>query len=386
MNSRELMAAALQGQPVSRLAVAPLYLHLYLAEKARCLALAGYRTWMGNRQDMRVEPERVASIQIEALRQAWEWLGETPDWIWTRQLPPADWLAECILRQEGKRLWMIHKPSRERDELSNLFVASDSTEDRWDNPLPHSRSEVDSLVSVRPAEELLSSGRLDIARGLLAKLGKSVFVCGTMGSPFWTCYSILGFQGLMTMPLDQPELLHYMLQRQTERLLALANAYAAVGVHGVFVEECLTSADLISTSIYDEFVLPYDRALLTELRALSLPSVLYVCGDVSPRLSRLAELAPTALAVEESKKGFRIDLAEVASAVGKQMTVFGNLDATQVKQWDDSEMARQIAGQVLAARPARGFIASIGSPFPLDTPRQRVAALIAAARAASLAG
>ena len=252
--------------------------------------------------------------------------------------------------------------------------------DHWTRDLPHSQAEVEALVPVPTADELLSDGSLAVVRRLVEEMGKEVFVCGTMGTPFWRCYALLGFQGLMTVPYDNPNLFHCLLQRQTEALWALVRAFASVGVHGVFIEECLTSADLISPQIYERFVFPYDVAIMEEFRALGLPTIFYMCGDVVPRLPQLVELAPTALAVEESKKGFCIDLAGVAAVVGDRAALLGNLDATKIKDWDENELARQVKAQMAAAEPARSFIVSMGSPFPLDTPRERVAAFIATAQ------
>jgi len=380
MNSKERMLAALRAEPVDMLPVAPIYLHLYLAEEIRRRALAGYREWIGDQTQIPMEPQRVADIQSQALVEAWESLGEIPDWISIRLLPPSDWLAQCILQRNGDRLWRVHAPSGEREELSAPVVETDSTTDRWARALPASEAEVEALVPVLAAEELLNNGSLAMGNRLVESRGERLFVCGTMGSPFWRCYSILGFQGLMTMPHDNPKMLHRLLQRQTEALVSLARGFAALGAHGVFIEECLTSADLISPRVYDEFVFSYDQVLLGELRKLGLPSILYVCGDVIPRLYRLVELAPTALGVEESKKGFEVNLADVAGAVGDRLVLFGNLDATQIMHWSDAEMAAQIARQVRAARRARAFIVSMGSPFPLDTPRERIAAFMRAAR------
>ena len=138
--------------------------------------------------------------------------------------------------------------------------------------------------------------------------------------------------------------------------------------------------------MYDEFVLPYDRELLKELRDLGLHTIFYVCGDVLPRLTRLVELAPTALAVEESKKGFEINLADVAKSIGNRMALFGNLDSTRIMHWSDTQMAAHIEQQRRDARPAAGFIVSMGSPFPLETPRERITAFIRAARQAENTG
>jgi len=95
-----------------------------------------------------------------------------------------------------------------------------------------------------------------------------------------------------------------------------------------------------------------------------------------PRLPRIIELAPTVLAVEESKKGFTIDLAEVARMTGDKLAVFGNLDATQVAKWSDAALESELKRQLTVASPARGFVFSTGSPFPLDTPPERISAFM----------
>jgi uroporphyrinogen-III decarboxylase len=239
---------------------------------------------------------------------------------------------------------------------------------------------VDDLVPPLTAEALLADGSLAVTGQLVQEMHDQAFVTPSIVTPFWKCYNLLGFAGLMTMPHDNPDLLHYLLERQTMNLCARARAYAKLGAHGVFIEECLTSADLLSAHAYDEFVLPYTRAVLDEFRALGVPMIYYITGDIMPRLPHLIELSPDALGVEESKKGFRVDLAAIATHVGGRMALLGNLDATRVKDWDDRELAREIKQQLEAARPARGFIASMGSPFPLDTPRDRVQAFISLAQ------
>jgi uroporphyrinogen-III decarboxylase len=390
MNAKARMRAALAGRSVSRrsahqLAVAPLYLHLFLAAEVRRQALDGYRALLGDRRKVPLEPEDEVAIQARAIQVAWESLGETPDWIWTQLLPPAAWLANCAVLREGEEIWRLHQPSGAVEELSLLYPPNDSSAGVWQVSPPSSKPEVEALIPAPSARALLADGSLALVRRLVETMGQQTFVHGKMGAPFWRCYANLGFQGLMTMPLDQPQLMHQILERHTQAALALARAYAAAGVHGVFVEECLTSADLLSPGVYDEFVFPYDQRLLAEFRALDLPVILYICGDVVPRLSHLVELSPAALAVEESKKGFRLDLAQIAVAVGSEMAVLGNLDATRVKEWDGEALMRELRAQATAARPARGFIVSMGSPFPLDTPREKVASLITTARSAELA-
>lgn len=380
MNAKNRLLSSLTDKTFSPTAAAPLYLHLYLAADVRRYALERYDRWLGGMDEREADPALEVAIQTDAIRSAWESLGETPDWIWTSLMPTAQWLSECVLRREGDCIWRVHRPSGKREDLSDPFPSTDSTDDLWHKEPPGSVKVIDDLIPLTPAETMIDDGRLAGMSLIVKMMGSDTFVYGKMGSPFWKCYSLLGFQGLMTMPLEQPSLFRHIIERQTSHSLSLARAYASTGIHGVFIEECLTSADLISPRIYDEFVYPYDKALLDEFRSLGIPAILYVTGDVNPRLQRIAALAPAALAVEESKKGFELDLEKIAQAIGENVALFGNLDATRVKDWSSAELAVELEKQKRVGSLAQGFVHSIGSPFPLETPKEKVRAFIKTAR------
>ena len=381
MTSKERMLASLQGQPVDRIPVAPIYLSLFLNQEVRRRALDRYRMLIGDHQRVCLEPWQEVNIRANAIHRAWQSLDPGPDWLcWPRLSPPAGSLEGCFLQQDAGRLWRVCESTGQREDITVLADLHGAEEDLWVKSIPLDQAQVDRLVPFKTADQLLEEGALDVMRQLVEILGDHMFICGAISTPFWESYDLLGFHGLMTMPVDNPDLFHYLQQRLGTTLSAKVKAYARVGVDGLFVEECLTSADMISPRLYDEFVYAYDKLLVDECQSLGLAAILYITGDILPRLPWLVELAPSVLAVEESKKGFRIDLAEIAAAVGSRMALFGNLDSTRVKDWSDAELARCLRDQMRAARPARGFVASVGSPFPLDTPRERVTAFFAVAR------
>lgn len=378
MGGRQRLLAALDGRPGDVVPAAPLYPFLYVAAEERRVRATAYRELVSEGGTRPLDPEEDAAIRAHAACRAWQAFGEPPDWILPGEMPAAEWLGRCQLRRQAGHVYLEHPASGWRDDLTGVPENS-FTEDLWQRPWPGSRAEIDAQVPVATAEQWLADGRLAVYRPLRAEIGDRAAVCGFLNGPFWLCYYLLGFEGLMVMPRLEPVLFHYLMQRQTDAALAKARSLAAAGVDCLFVEECLTSADMLSPEQYDELVLPYSRQLFAEVHRLGLPSVLYYCGDVMPRLERLVELGPSALAVEESKKGFTIDLAAVAAGVGKSMALFGNIDVCRFAAWSDEELQRQLAQQQLAARPARAFIASIGSPFTPETPLERMSAFNAAA-------
>jgi uroporphyrinogen-III decarboxylase len=186
----------------------------------------------------------------------------------------------------------------------------------------------------------------------------------------------------MLIQYDLPHLFHAILQRKVAQLKPLISAWAAVGVHGIFAEEVWTGADIISSQSYENFVFPYNQDVFRHASAAGLHTIHYVCGNVMPRLQRIAQLGVSAIAVEESKKGFCIEIEEVVKCIGEQCAVFGNIDAVQYGiQASDAALKAEVRRQARAGLGAKGFIASTGSPFPLDTNPRRIDTLVAAAHA-----
>jgi len=377
MLPKQRMLTALNQQPTDRLPVAPIYLDLYLADEVRKPPLSQYRELMGDRKEIALQPEQEVDIQARAILEAWDTLGATPDWLcWMPLLPESKWLAECTLKREADRVWRIHKPSATVEELSQLTNTTSEVHDHWERHLPTSMDEVDALFPLRSTQEILDSGVLDALHRIVNLVGEDIFVCGGVASPYWSCYFDIGFQGLMTMPYEHPDVFQYLVERKRKDLMALCRAFKAIGIMGVFIEECMASADLVSEKFYDRFVFPDTCILLEDIHTLEMVDVFYFCGDAMPRIARLRDLKPKALAFEESKKGFQINLAEIAMHIGSDLSLFGNLDATQFKDWTEAEIEREMRQQFESTGLKQGFILSTGSPFPLDTPKEKVTQFI----------
>ncbi len=216
-----------------------------------------------------------------------------------------------------------------------------------------------------------------VARHLIASQGQEYFVYTGLSGPFWALFELFGFEGMMTACYDCPAEARAIMDTALELALERAGRFRDAGGHGVRIEECLASADLISPAVYEHFVLPYEEKLCAGLRGMGLKVLLYFCGDVMPRLPYLVGLPIDALMVEESRKDFRIEIGEVRAAVGEQLCLFGNIDTYEVLRMGVPETIRcEVERQLRAAGSCGAFIMGIGSPLPLDTPVEHVRELI----------
>jgi len=366
LTPKERMVRALTGQTPDRLPAAPAYLSLFLADFERAFYVEQYRHRLRGRNRYSVDHDEDTTLRAEAIYQSYGILKVRPDWIEVHCGPGRDWAEQTDVVEEGGDLFFEDWSTGRR---TPMLGPKSSLTDLWDSPAQiRDRSDVDTKLPVLTTEELLESGEFDVLRRAVADYGDRYFITTILDTPFSDSYDLLGFQGLMVIQHDRPDLFHYLLERKLAQSQEVMAACAACGIHGVYAEEVFTGADLISPRSYDQFVYRYNLPYFRHMRSLGLLPIHYVCGDSIPRLERMVEYDIAAVAVEESKKGFQIEINEVVDRVAGRAAVFGNIDAVQFGLHATAdEMAAEVRRQAAIGARAKGFVVSTGSPFPLDT-------------------
>lgn len=387
------MSSALQGANQDGFAAAPAYLGLFLADFERSYYIEQYRRRLKGFSRHLIDHQEDTLFRARALYQSYGIFKVKPDWMEVHRGASRGWAERtAIVDQDGILCYEdlvsgyrvpMHSASIPRGD-AGLAAASASLTDLWDTSAQiQDREQIDALLPIPDPDLLLGRGDWDLPRQVVADYGDLYFISTILDTPFSDAYDLLGFQGLMLIQHDRPALLHHLLQRKLAQTQRIMEVWAAAGVDGVYVEEVFTGADLISPKSYDEFVFAYNQPYFRHMRSLGLAPIHYVCGDVIPRLDRIVELDIAAVAVEESKKNFCIEIADVVQKVDGRVAVFGNIDAVRFGlQASLGEMAAEVRRQARIGAGARGFVVSTGSPFPLDTNPRLIDTLVAAAHAA----
>jgi uroporphyrinogen-III decarboxylase len=253
---------------------------------------------------------------------------------------------------------------------------------RPENP-PTTAEELDACVPVAAPESIESlahDGRADLAHAVTHEL-PDLYPLAFCGTPLWNCYYIWGFEGLMEMIALRPDLVERAVELCLERNVQLAREAAVLGAHGIWVEECMT--DLIGPAAFERLNVPSAKRLIDEIRALGLQSIYYWCGDSAGKLDMILSCGADAVALEESKKGFTIDIDEVADRAQGLCAVLGNLDAIGILQDGTDDQLRAAIERQLRAEDRLGgrFVMSLGSPVTPGTPPARVKRYCELARA-----
>ena len=255
------------------------------------------------------------------------------------------------------------------------FDASDALKPQ--NGAPVSREGVDSAVDADPsiADEGPSFLSVFLRKNFPDRCPEG-YVC----SPFTKCFYIWGYEQTMKMAYDDPVLLEYACGKLAETAFRELRRERSNGAEFVWVEECYS--DMVSAAHYGRFCLPYLRRLCGEIRALGMKSVFYYTGDPKGKMDLLLQSGADMIGFEESKKGFKLDIIELAEAVRGRMGLLGNLDAINLlPACTHEELRAALTVQAEAAKIMKGrFIFGIGSPLTPGTSVERAGEYVEAAR------
>ena len=242
--------------------------------------------------------------------------------------------------------------------------------------LPETPAAVDAFIPAPgPFDDrrFAAEGRGDLAAAMLAQFGGELYPVAHVSSPLWRCYSLWGFEGMMLLVAERPDLVRRACERLLTHGLRSVHEAAALGAAGVWIEECLT--DMISPVAFEAINVPVLGWLIDEVRRCGMKSIYYYCGNPAGKWESILSLGADALSLEESKKGFTIELADVVGRVAGRCTVLGNLDAVGVLQNGSEQQLRdEIKRQIRVGKSnSNRFIMSLGSPVTPSTPVDRVA-------------
>jgi hypothetical protein len=241
--------------------------------------------------------------------------------------------------------------------------------------LPETPEDVDAAIpSPAPfdAKAFAEEGRGDLARALLAEFGEELFPLRSVGSPLWECYGLWGFEGMMLLVATRPDLVRRACERLLARALRAVQFSKALGAAGIWLEECMT--DMVSPAAFEALCLPFVQQLVAAIREAGMKSIYYFCGDPHCKWDLLFAAGADALSLEESKKGFAIDIEDVVKRARGRCAVLGNLDAIRLlPHASEEELRAEIARQLAVGRANGGrFLMSLGSPVTPATPVARV--------------
>lgn len=196
-------------------------------------------------------------------------------------------------------------------------------------------------------------------------------------TPFASAIGAFSYQGAMMAMHDKPNVFAHFIERATEQRLQYAGS--AGNVDWFWFDEYYT--DVISPEHYGQYVFRPNVEIAKALRQTGKPSMYYFCGDIIKKLDLALQLEVDAIAFEESKKWFQVDVAEVRRRVGDRKALVGNMDGMHLlPKGTKQEVRDEVRRQLAAAARDGGFVMGAGSPIAPDTPTENMLTFLVTTR------
>ncbi len=234
----------------------------------------------------------------------------------------------------------------------------------------------------RPPSDFFPPWHLDPLKAAIERAGDRLAVHAEVFSPFSQLLELLGYEEGLLALADDPGKARACLARLAAGAADLAARQAALGPDALLISSAFAGGGFISRKHYREFVLPYERKLIEEVRRRfpELPIYTHTCGKIGDRLDLLLETGTSGVDTLDPPPLGTVDLAEAKRVLGGRAFIKGNMDPVNTLLRGDPESVRADARvRLAAAMPGGGYILSSACSVAPATPPENLLVLAEAA-------
>ena len=179
---------------------------------------------------------------------------------------------------------------------------------------------------------------------------------------------------IMMLCYDEPEMVHGVLEKATQFLIAYGKALRDAGADGIIMAE--PAAGLLSPALIGEFSTPYIKRIIETVETENCIFIYHNCGNST--LSLTKEILDTG--ARAFHFGNAIDISKMLELLPPDKPVFGNVDpAGQFREGTPESVKEATLALLDKCSDAPNFILSSGCDIPPASPIENIDAFFAAA-------
>jgi uroporphyrinogen decarboxylase len=191
-------------------------------------------------------------------------------------------------------------------------------------------------------------------------------VSGVIAGPWTIAMGLRGATNLIIDSKKDPNFVHELMRICTEATRKFTEALAEAGI-GIGYSEAPASCDLISPSMYRDFVFPYHKELITYFNEKKIGVGLHVCGNANPILEDLVNTGASNISVDSGTV-----LKKAADTFSRKAVLIGNVP-TECFLADSKEMMKNAIRACLEqASKNSGYILAPGCEVPTIAPPEKI--------------
>jgi len=169
-------------------------------------------------------------------------------------------------------------------------------------------------------------------RIIIKKAEGKYSVHGEVISPMDSIIEVLGVQNSLMGLVTEPGKVKELMEMNIQKILAYAKAQIEVGVDAMKISSPYVGSGFISKEHYMEFVLPFEKMLVSLIHAFKpdIPIYTHTCGKINDRLELMAETGIDGLECLDPKPIGDCDLSDAKARIGNKLFIKGNMDSVNV--------------------------------------------------------
>lgn len=231
--------------------------------------------------------------------------------------------------------------------------------------------DIDTLKVIDPSQGMRMNDTLEAVRRMREKVQNDVPVVGWIEGAMAECCDLMDMQEVFINLLDEPEAMEQLIEICTEQGIAFAKAQIEAGAHMMGIGDAATS--LLGPTLYEKFVLPYQKRIIREIHNMGIPVKLHICGNISPVMHLIAQTGADIVDCD-----FMVDMERAADILPEGTCICGNFNPVEVMLQGTTEDVKAAVCQCKQLSRRNNNMIAPGCEVPVDTPRENMLALLEA--------
>ncbi|HEX9655126.1 MAG TPA: uroporphyrinogen decarboxylase family protein [bacterium] len=226
----------------------------------------------------------------------------------------------------------------------------------------------------RPFDDFFPEYHFDTIKIVKKKVGDTVSVHSEIFSPWSQFLELLNYEYALMAIIDDPGKARACLERMTEGAIDLAKKQAACGVDAILISSAFAGAGLISKKHYEEFVLPYEKKIIQEIKKdHDIPVYTHTCGSIGDRLDLMMATGTNGVDTLDPPPLGTVDLEEAKKALSGKTFIKGNIDPVNTMLYGDQDAVRKdVSWRISVGKPDGGYILSTACSVAPRTPPENI--------------
>lgn len=226
----------------------------------------------------------------------------------------------------------------------------------------------------RDFNDFFPSYHQNIIKAVKQKAGDSISVHSEIFSPWSQFLELLNYENALIAIMDDAEKVRVILERLTEGAIELAKLQAKENVDAILISSAFAGAGLISREHYINFVLPYERKIITEVKKkFDIPIYTHTCGSIGDRLDLMLETTTNGIDTLDPPPLGTVELKEAKKILTGKAFIKGNIDPVfTLLQGSTDQIKKDVEWRINVGKENGGYILSSACSIAPRTPPQNI--------------